>query len=139
MQRPFHYPFPLFILLILLTGSCSVVNSEDCFTPIGIASWYGEDYHGTKTANGEIYDMESLTAAHRTLPFHTMVRVENLENGKSVTVRINNRGPFVQGRIIDLSRKAAREMDIITAGLAQVELHLVNDGDSTPDLVRCGR
>jgi rare lipoprotein A len=141
MFPPFYYSCMFYILIILFFGSCSVVDSEDedCFVATGIASWYGEDYHGTKTANGEIYDMESMTAAHKTLPFNTKVLVENLDNGKTVTVRINNRGPYVQGRIIDLSRKAAREIDIITAGLAEVELHIVTEGDLSSDLVRCGK
>jgi rare lipoprotein A len=88
----------------------------------GIASWYGEPYHGRRAANGEIYDMERMTAAHRTLAFDTWVRVENLANGKSVAVRITDRGPFVPGRIIDLSRAAARAIDMIGPGTAQVRL-----------------
>src|SRR5690606_26117103 len=76
----------------------------------GVASWYGPGFHGRKTANGEIYDQNEFTAAHRTLPFNTLVRVENLRNGRSVIVRINDRGPFVDDRIIDLSHKAARNL-----------------------------
>jgi rare lipoprotein A len=91
-------------------------------TEEGIASWYGHPYHGRRAANGEIYDMEKLTAAHRTLPFGTWVRVENLSNNRTVTVRINDRGPFVDGRIIDLSRAAAREIDMIGPGTAKVRL-----------------
>src|SRR5512145_2050570 len=78
------------------------------WTETGIASWYGEPYHGRKAANGETYDMEQMTAAHRTLPFGAMVQVTNRTNGKKVEVRITDRGPFVDGRIIDLSRAAAR-------------------------------
>ncbi|MCC7496724.1 MAG: septal ring lytic transglycosylase RlpA family protein [Bryobacterales bacterium] len=88
----------------------------------GIASWYGYPYHGRAAANGEIYDMEQLTAAHRTLPFGTWVLVRSLENGKQVTVRINDRGPFVNGRVIDLSRAAARQIDLIGPGTARVKL-----------------
>ena len=125
----------LFIFLSFTLTSCNINNNEslleDCLVDEGIASWYGEDYHGTETANGEIYDMESLTAAHKTLPFNSMVNVKNIENGTSVVVRINNRGPFVEGRVIDLSRKAAREIDIITAGLAEVEVYLLSDEDVT--------
>lgn len=137
MSPKCNHTYFLFIIFVLIAGSCNVANSEDCYNATGIASWYGEDYHGSKTASGEIYDMESLTAAHKTLPFDTMVLVENLENGKSVTVRINNRGPFVSGRVIDLSRKGAREIDIITSGLAEVELHVINQEESSPKLKRC--
>src|SRR5580704_11209410 len=80
----------------------------------GIASWYGYPYHGRHAADGEIYDMEKLTAAHRTLPFGTWVRVVNLTNERSVEVRINDRGPFIEGRIIDLSKAAARAVDLVT-------------------------
>ena len=92
----------------------------------GIASWYGHPYHGRASASGEVYDMEQLTAAHRTLPFGTLVRVENLTNGLSVEVRINDRGPFVDGRIIDLSRAAAREIRMLGPGTAQVRLHVLS-------------
>ncbi len=91
----------------------------------GIASWYGNPFHGRQTANGEIYDMNKLTAAHKKLPFNTKVRVTNLTNGKSVIVRINDRGPFVKGRIIDLSRKAARRIDMIGPGTAKVQLDIL--------------
>jgi rare lipoprotein A len=92
---------------------------------MGLASWYGHPYHGRAAANGEIYDMEKLTAAHRTLPFGTMVQVTNLSNGKSVEVRIIDRGPFVDGRIIDLSHAAAKEIELIGPGVAQVRLDVL--------------
>ena len=88
----------------------------------GIASWYGHPYHGRASASGEIYDMEALTAAHRTLPFGTWVRVLNLTNSKLVEVRINDRGPFIEGRIIDLSHAAARVIEMIGPGTAPVRL-----------------
>lgn len=91
----------------------------------GVASWYGIPYHGRRAANGEVYDMEKLTAAHRTLPFGTWVEVRNLENGKSVTVRITDRGPFIDGRIIDLSKAAANEIEMIRSGIAKVRLTIV--------------
>lgn len=91
----------------------------------GIASWYGHPFHGRRTANGEVYDMDGETAAHRSLPFNTIVRVDNLDNNKQTTVRINDRGPFVKGRIIDLSRKAAREIDMIGPGTARVRVTIV--------------
>ena len=94
----------------------------------GIASWYGHPYHGRRAASGEIYNMYDMTAAHRTLPFGTMVRVHDLENGRDVTVRINDRGPFVEGRIIDLSYAAAQSMGM--PGLARVQLEILGVGAS---------
>lgn len=96
----------------------------------GLASWYGHPYHGRPAADGEIYDMEQLTAAHRTLPFGTWVRITNLANQKLVDVRIIDRGPFVDGRIIDLSHAAAREIEVIGPGVAQIRLDVL----STPPL-----
>jgi rare lipoprotein A len=93
----------------------------------GNASWYGKPFHGRRASNGEIYDMNQLTAAHRTLPFDTMVRVTNLNNGKSTTVRITDRGPFVENRIIDLSRAAAQEIDSIGPGVVPVRLEVLGD------------
>ncbi|MDJ0840618.1 MAG: septal ring lytic transglycosylase RlpA family protein [Acidobacteriota bacterium] len=90
----------------------------------GIASWYGHPYHGRKTANGERYDMWDLTAAHKTLPFNTVVTVVNKDNGRKVKVRINDRGPFIRGRIIDLSRKAAEKIGVYETGIAKVALYL---------------
>jgi rare lipoprotein A len=92
----------------------------------GLASWYGHPYHGRASASGEIYDMEQMTAAHRTLAFGTMVRVHDLDNEKSVDVRINDRGPFVDGRIIDLSHAAARAVEMIGPGTARVRLEILN-------------
>jgi rare lipoprotein A len=94
-------------------------------TESGIASWYGHPYHGRRAANGEVYDMEKLTAAHRTLPFSTWVRVQNLSNNRTVEVRIQDRGPFVNGRIIDLSRAAARQIEMIGPGTAKVRLTII--------------
>jgi rare lipoprotein A len=91
----------------------------------GFASWYGHPFHGRITANGEIYDMGKLTAAHKKLPFNTKVRVTNLSNGKSVTVRINDRGPYVKGRIIDLSKEAAHRIDMVEAGISMVKLSIL--------------
>lgn len=90
-----------------------------------MASWYGHPYHGRPTASGEIYDMEDLTAAHRAFAFDTWVRVKNLENGRTVEVRINDRGPFVKGRIIDLSKAAAREIDLVRSGVAPVRIQVI--------------
>ncbi len=95
------------------------------YTEEGIASWYGIPYHGRPAADGEIYDMEKLVAAHRTLPFNTWLRVTNLDNGKSVVLRVIDRGPFVDGRIIDLSKAAARQIDLLGPGLGRVRLEVV--------------
>ena len=92
---------------------------------IGIASWYGEKYHGSKTSSGDIFDMYKLTAAHKTLPLGTCVRVTNLKNRKSVVVKINDRGPFVRGRIIDLSYAAAKKIGMIGDGTAKVRVEIV--------------
>jgi len=95
-------------------------------TETGLASWYGHPYHGRQASNGEIYDMEKLTAAHRTLPFGTWVRVTNLTNAKTVDVRIIDRGPFVDGRIIDLSHAAAQAIDMIAPGVAEVRVNIIS-------------
>jgi len=94
-------------------------------TEVGIASWYGHPFHGRRTANGEVYDMDGMTAAHKTLPFGSVVEVQNLDNGKKTVVRINDRGPFVEGRIIDLTRKAAREIDMVGPGTARVRVRVL--------------
>jgi rare lipoprotein A len=95
----------------------------------GNASWYGVPFNGRRASNGEIYDMNKLTAAHRTLPFETMVRVTNLNNGKTTTVRITDRGPFVDNRIIDLSQAAAREIESIGPGVVPVRLEVLGNVD----------
>ncbi|RAL23141.1 septal ring lytic transglycosylase RlpA family lipoprotein [Lujinxingia litoralis] len=97
----------------------------------GIASWYGDRFHGRQTASGELYDMEGFTAAHKTLPFHTIVRVIEPESRRSVVVRITDRGPFIQGRIIDLSRAAARDLGMLEAGTVPVILQIEAWGDGS--------
>ncbi len=92
---------------------------------VGVASWYGEKFHGRQTANGERYNMMAMTAAHRSLPFNTVVRVTNLENGRSVRLRINDRGPFVRGRSIDVSYGAARKLGMVQQGLARVQIDII--------------
>ena len=101
------------------------------YTAEGNASWYGIPFHGRHASNGEIYDMHKLTAAHRTLPFDTMVRVTNLTNGKSTVVRITDRGPFIENRIIDLSMAAAREIESIGPGVVPVRLEILSAIDPT--------
>lgn len=93
----------------------------------GRASWYGPKFHGRLTANGEEFDMNLMTAAHRTLPFNTMVWVKNLDNGKTAMVRINDRGPFAKNRIIDLSKKAAQQLGMVGPGTANVELYVAKN------------
>ncbi|MDN5277950.1 MAG: rare lipoprotein [Clostridiales bacterium] len=123
----------LFLLPLFLTGCTDADSSSDNSVVFptagiyqtGIASWYGAEYQGLPTASGEAFDRNSMTAAHKELPFQTWVEVTNLENGRQVTVRINDRGPFVAGRIIDLSEKAADELGMKNAGLAQVSLKIV--------------
>jgi rare lipoprotein A len=100
-------------------------GKEIRYRETGIASWYGEDFHGKKTANGETYDMHAMTAAHRTLPFGTRVRVTNLGNRSQTEVRINDRGPFIPGRIIDLSRSGAKELGMLGPGTARVLVEAV--------------
>ena len=92
------------------------------FRQKGVASWYGKKFHGRKTSNGETYDMYGISAAHKTLPFNTVVRVHNLDNGKKLDVRINDRGPFVRGRIIDLSYGAAQKLGLVGPGTAHVRI-----------------
>ncbi|NPA67256.1 MAG: septal ring lytic transglycosylase RlpA family protein [Chlorobi bacterium] len=116
--------------VVLYAGSCSLTKdkSENVkyeFYQKGEASWYGPGFNGKKTASGEIFDMNKLTAAHRKLPFGTMVRVTNLKNNKSVIVRINDRGPYKKGRVIDLSKKAAEVTGLIKDGVAPVKIEIV--------------
>ncbi|MES2765984.1 MAG: septal ring lytic transglycosylase RlpA family protein [Bacteroidota bacterium] len=91
----------------------------------GMASYYADKFDGRTTANGEIFDQNELTAAHRTFPFGTVLKVTNIKNNRSVVVRVNDRGPFAEGRILDLSRRAAEELDIIRAGVAEVEIEVL--------------
>lgn len=122
------------MFIVLFAAGCGVIPrtpSSDTLATLGEgrASWYGPNFHGKITANGEIFDMNELTAAHRTLPFNTMVRVDNLDNGRTIIVRINDRGPYVDNRIIDLSRKAAADLGMINSGTASVRLSLIREGD----------
>ena len=111
----------LLIAFFLLTSIFAFAFQE------GLASWYGGKFQGRRTASGEIYDKNKFTAAHKTLPFGMLVKVTNMENGKSATVRINDRGPFVEGRIIDLSQAAATEIGMTGKGLVQVRIEPFED------------
>lgn len=124
--------FFLLILLLFSFLSCRATRPVTFssappvgYVEIGEASWYGPEFHGRKTSSREIFDMHDLTAAHRTLPFGTVVQVTNLENSRTVTVRINDRGPFVKDRIIDLSYAAARMLGMIGPGTARVRIEVI--------------
>ena len=103
------------------------MESADGYSEVGIASWYGPGFHGKLTANGETYNQKAMTAAHKTLPLPTLVKVENLENGKSVVVRVNDRGPYSKGRIIDLTEVAARRLGMIDKGTAKVRVSVLSE------------
>jgi len=115
--------------LALLLFQCSdkkKTGSDSAYAEEGMASYYGAKFHGKKTASGEKFNMYAMTAAHRSLPFGAKVKVTNLDNGKQVVVRINDRGPWKEGRVIDLSRAAAAKLDMIDSGLARVRIEVVN-------------
>jgi rare lipoprotein A len=105
-----------------VAGQTYVPQEDPGYSKVGIASWYGFDFHGRLTANGEIYDLDAVTAAHPTMPLPSYARVTNLENGKAITVRVNDRGPFAHDRIIDVSRTVARVLDFEVAGTATVRV-----------------
>jgi rare lipoprotein A len=101
----------------------------------GLASWYGPRFHGKRTASGEVFNQHDFTAAHRTLPWDTKVKVTNIANGKSVEVRINDRGPFGKGRIIDVSRAAARVLGLVASGITTVRIEWLSDSEKSNELV----
>jgi len=107
------------------TSNIDSETDSNVYSEIGYASFYGDSFVGKMTASGEIYDANQLTAAHRSLPFGSIFKVTNLENRQSVVVRVNDRGPFVPGRIIDLSERAAKELDIIRKGVTRVQIEIV--------------
>ena len=123
----------------MLFGACSWVPKGDAQFDVGIkdrgvASWYGEQFHGKQAANGEIFNMEALTAAHRAMPLGSVVRVVNLSNGRHIHVRITDRGPYVNGRILDLSHAAAVQLGMEHGGLTYVQVEIV--GQRHPELVQ---
>jgi rare lipoprotein A len=124
------YMWTLVVTGSMLMGGCAGLTKGQADLDIGmkergIASWYGDDFHGWVTASGEIYDMHSLTAAHRTLPLGTLVRVTNVVNGRHVVIRINDRGPYVNGRILDVSYAAAKRLDMLRDGISAMQLEVV--------------
>ena len=114
--------FAFLSFVVLACGSSSSSDQSGELIEEGMASWYGPGLQGNKTANGEVFDMNKLTAAHPKLPFDTRVKVTHLENGKSVVVRINDRGPFAEDRIIDLSKAAAEKIGMLETGTARVRI-----------------
>ena len=121
----------------LMVSACSLLPKGDTSLDLGIkdrgvASWYGEAFHGKLTANGEVFDKTALTAAHRKLPLGSVVRVMNLNNGRVVKVRVTDRGPYVPGRILDLSEAAAHELGMVEAGTAAVQVEVVGEHQMTP-------
>ena len=127
------------LLGAVLAGGCGTGSPRFASAPqaepwtgstelLGTASYYADEFDGRATANGEIYDMNAMTAAHRSFPFGTLLRITNLENGKSVVVRVNDRGPFVEGRIIDLSFGAAKAVEMIRSGTARVKIDILELG-----------
>jgi len=111
---------PLLSLVLFSLGLSAAAQTQE-----GLASWYGPGFHGKRTASGEVYDKEAFTAAHKSLPFGTYIRVRSLDTGAGVVVRINDRGPFVEGRIIDLSEAAARMLGMIQSGTARVSIEVI--------------
>jgi|SRR5690554_1042341 len=136
-----HSNIPLFLSVVFVLSffGCagterfskndSEVNKNVIEITEGIASYYSDEFHGRKTANGETYNMYALTAAHKTYPFNTKVRVTNLSNGKSVILRINDRMPVYNKRLIDISFQAAKELNMITKGITEVKLEVLEWGD----------
>jgi rare lipoprotein A len=121
-----HSPYEVF------GRTYTVMERADGYSQTGIASWYGEKFHGRRTSSGEVYDMYQLTAAHRYLPLPNYARVTNLDNGRSVIVRVNDRGPFHSDRLIDLSYAAAVRLDFVEQGTARVRVEIVTPPDSEP-------
>ncbi len=126
-MRPEYFVYA-FAVLILLVGLWNLVRYDQ----VGVASWYGEPFHGRRTSSGEIYDMYKLTAAHLTLPFGTVVLVTDLDTGTSVVVRINDCGPYIEGRMIDLSFAAAEKLGMVHKGLARVGLKILKFPEAPP-------
>ena len=130
MHRKHTYMWAAVIAGSMVVSGCAGLTKGQADLDIGmkergIASWYGDDFHGWVTASGEIYDMHTLTAAHRTLPLGTIVRVTNVVNGRNIVIRINDRGPYVNGRILDLSYAAAKRLDMLHDGISAIQLEVV--------------
>jgi rare lipoprotein A len=125
MKLSFRF-FLMIAMLSLCLQSCALAALKVGSTQKGKASWYGDSHQGQKTASGEKFDMDAMTAAHRTLPFQSLVKVKSLSSGKSVTVKITDRGPYSKGRIIDVSKAAAEKLGILDKGVDQVEIEVIS-------------
>ena len=130
MRQDQHRIWGLVVAATVLVSGCAAVTKgradlDSGMRELGTASWYGADFHGSVTANGELYDMHTLTAAHRTLPLGTVARITNAVNGKHAVIRVNDRGPYVNGRILDLSYAAAQALGMEEAGVTAIQLEVV--------------
>ncbi|MGB1974650.1 MAG: septal ring lytic transglycosylase RlpA family protein [Vibrio toranzoniae] len=132
-----HIIFTALVLMVLAgctstsaVGSSKTKGYANSHALVGVASWYGDKFHGKLTASGETYNMNANTAAHKTLPFGTIVRVTNTDNNKSVNVKINDRGPYVKGRVIDLSHKAFAKIGNVKQGTVPVKIEIVDDSNT---------
>jgi len=119
------------LLLLISCGARQPVSEPAPYLEVGVASYYARKFHGRPTASGEHYDENAMTAAHPHLPFGTLLKVKSLKNHRTVVVRVNDRGPFVKGRIVDVSRAAARRLGMLQDGLMRVEVTLAESGDGT--------
>lgn len=137
MKRLFNIRHLFIFIVAFVVSSCTFPAHRSPYAAgyveRGMASWYGEDFHGRPTSSGEIYDMYGLTAAHKLMPLGTVAKITNLDNGRSVVVKINDRGPFVDGRVIDLSYSAASEIDMVKEGVSKVEIKVLKWGESLSD------
>lgn len=135
------YGVVLVSLLLTLSASCAIVPKKVRdyavgFREEGMASWYGPGFHGRKTSSGEVFDMHGFTAAHRTMPLGIYLKVTNRENGRWVRVKVNDRGPFIRGRILDLSYGAAKALDMIGTGTAAVKIQVIGPEEGLPRVDR---
>ncbi len=125
------------VIVVFIISSCTMPAQRSPYAAgyveRGVASWYGEDFHGRPTSSGEIYNMYDLTAAHKLMPLGTVAKITHLDNGRSVVVKINDRGPFVDGRVIDLSYSAASEIGMVEEGVSKVEIKVLKWGKSLSD------
>ena len=126
IEAPLRAALYMLALAALCGATAAHAESDHRRTLTGVASWYGIDHQGKPTASGEAFDRNELTAAHRSLPLGTLLRVTNPSNGKQVVVRVNDRGPFVRGRILDLSERAARTLGIVRRGMARVVMEIAD-------------
>jgi rare lipoprotein A len=140
-MRPTQYTWAFLVVSGVLLSSCAAISKGRADLDLGmkqrgVASWYGDDFHGRTTASGEVYDMHALTAAHRTLPLGTVVRIVNVVNGTHVTIRVNDRGPYVHGRILDLSYAAAKTLGMVQDGVSAIQLEVVGKNVSESGMMQ---